>query len=205
MDKGAWWATVYLWGHKEPDTSWQLNHPLQEWSLFPPGLWKSCNQILLAFKVRFPGDPESLCWTPRLGSLTWGAQKPSQQWENFCGLVVLQFVCCPPGGYGIWFYCDCAPPPVWLRLLLCFWTWGIFFFGGFQHCPVHGYSAASWDFGVLSGGDECKSVYSAILNQSSLLLLFLKNVALFFFKGYTLFIVTIKYLLYLRELKYIYI
>ena len=126
MDKGAWWATVYLWGHKESDMSWQLNHPLQEWSLFPPGLWKSCNQILLAFKVRFPGDPQSLCWTPRLGSLTWGAQKPSQQWENFCGLVVLQFVCCPPGGYGIWFYCDCAPPPVWLRLLLCFWTWGMF-------------------------------------------------------------------------------
>ena len=72
-------------------------------------------------------------------------------------------------------------------------------FGGFQHCPVHGYSAASWDFGVLSGGDECTSFYSAILNQSSLLLLFLKSAALFFFKGYTLFIVTIKYLLYLRD------
>ena len=27
---------VYLWGHKESDTSWQLNHPLQEWSLFSP-------------------------------------------------------------------------------------------------------------------------------------------------------------------------
>jgi len=29
---------------------------LQEWSLFPPGLWKSYNQILLACKVRFLGD-----------------------------------------------------------------------------------------------------------------------------------------------------
>ena len=33
-------------------------------SLFPPGLWRSCNPILLAFRVRFPGDPQSLCWIP---------------------------------------------------------------------------------------------------------------------------------------------
>ena len=190
--------TVYPWGCKESDTSWQLNHPLQEWSLFPPVLWKSCNQIPLALKVRFPGDSQSLFWTPRLGSLTWGSE-PSQQWESFCGLVVLQFLCCPPGGYGIWFYCDCSPSPVWCGFSFVFGR-GVYFFGGFLHCPVHGYSAASWDFGVLSGGDECTSFHSAILNQSSLLLLFLKNVALFFFKGYTLFLVTIKYLLYLREL-----
>ena len=28
-------------------------------SLFPPVLWKSCNQTSLAFKVRFPGDSQS--------------------------------------------------------------------------------------------------------------------------------------------------
>ena len=29
--------------------------------------------------------------------------KPSQQWENFFGIIVLQFVGCPPRRYGIWF------------------------------------------------------------------------------------------------------
>ena len=47
--------------------------PLQEWNLFPPLLWKSYNQILLAFQVRFPRDSLSLCWSP--GWETWhGAQ-----------------------------------------------------------------------------------------------------------------------------------
>ena len=69
-------------------------------SLFPPVLWKSCNQILLAFKVRFPGDSQTLCWVPRLGSLTWGS-RPSQQWENLSDITVLQFLGHPPGGYGI--------------------------------------------------------------------------------------------------------
>ena len=94
--------------------------------LFPLVLWKSCNQIPLAFKVRFPGDSQSFCQIPRLGSLTWGWE-PSQQWENFFGIIVLQFVGHPPGGYGIWFYCDCAPPTILLQFLLCLWTWGILF------------------------------------------------------------------------------
>ena len=33
----------------------------------------------------------------------------SQQWDNFFGIIVFQFVGHPPIGYGIWFYCDCAP------------------------------------------------------------------------------------------------
>ena len=37
---------------------------LQEWNLFLPLLWKSCNQISLACKVRFPRDSLSLCWSP---------------------------------------------------------------------------------------------------------------------------------------------
>ena len=36
-----------------------------------PVLWKFCNQILLASKVKFPGDSLSLCQIPRLGNLLW--------------------------------------------------------------------------------------------------------------------------------------
>ena len=36
-----------------------------------PVLWKFCNQIPLAFKVKFPGDSQSLCQIPRLGNLFW--------------------------------------------------------------------------------------------------------------------------------------
>ena len=43
-------------------------YALQE-SLSPPKLWKFYNQILLTF--RFPGDFQSLCQIPRLGSLMW--------------------------------------------------------------------------------------------------------------------------------------
>jgi len=95
-------------------------------SLSPPVLWKSCNQIPLALKVRFPGDSQSLCWIPRLGSLMWGFET-SQQWENFFCINVLQVVGHPLGRYGIWFYCDCTSPTIWLQLILCLWTWGIFF------------------------------------------------------------------------------
>ena len=85
---------------------WVLAHtrlcacPPKVESLFPPVLWKSCNQISLAFKVRFSGDSCFHCWTPRLGSLMWGSE-PSLQWENLCGIIVLQFVGCLPGSYGI--------------------------------------------------------------------------------------------------------
>ena len=141
--------------------------------LFPLFLWKLCYQIPLCFKIRLPGDSQSLCWVLRLGSLTW-ASKPLQQWDNFfffC-IIVLQFVDHPPGGNGIWFYHDCAPPTVSLQLLLCLWTWGIFFFfGRFQHPPVNGCLTASCDFGALTGGDECMSFYSTILNQKHLFLI----------------------------------
>ena len=61
--------------------------------------WKSYNQILLAFKVRFPRDSQSLCHIPRLGSMMW-CPELSQQRENFA-IIILQFVGHPPGGYGI--------------------------------------------------------------------------------------------------------
>ena len=45
----------------------------------------------------------------------------------------------------------CIPATVFLWLFLCPWTWGNFFFDGFQHS-----SAASCDFGVLAG--KCPSI-----------------------------------------------
>ena len=39
---------------------------------------------------------------------------------------------------------------------------GVSFFGGIQHFPVDGCSAASCNFGVFSGEDECTPFYSAI-------------------------------------------
>ena len=67
-------------------------------SLFPPVLWKSYNQIALALNARFPGNsPGWEAW--------YGAQ-------NFFGIIVLQSVGHPPGGYGILFYFDCTPPTV---------------------------------------------------------------------------------------------
>ena len=94
-------------------------------SLFPPVLWKSYNQIPLSFKARFHGGSQSLCRIPRLGSLMWGSE-PSQQLDNFA-ITVLPFVHHPSSGYGIWFYCDGAPPTIPLWHHLCLWTRGIFF------------------------------------------------------------------------------
>ena len=42
---------------------------------------------------------------------------------------------------------------------------GVSFFGGIQHSPVHGCSAASFNFGVLAGEDECMSFYPTILDK----------------------------------------
>ena len=52
--------------------------------------WKFCNQIPLAFKVKFPGGSQSLCLIPRLGNLLWPLEL-LQQCENFFGIIVLQF------------------------------------------------------------------------------------------------------------------
>ena len=137
-------------------------------SPFPPVLSKSCNKVLLAFKVWFFRNSSSCCQTPKLGSLTWGSE-PSLQWVDLCGVSVLQFVSHPPSSYGIWFYCDCAPPTVSLWLLLCLWM-GAIFFGEFQYLPVDDCSAVSCDSGALTRGNEHTSFYSAILNQSGLVI-----------------------------------
>ena len=154
-----------LWGHCSfpwvPMCTLLCVCPPRVESLFPPVLLKSCNQIPLAFEVWFSWNSSSRCRTPRLGSLTWGS-KPSLHWVDFCGVSVLQFLSHTPGSYGIWFYCDCAPPSVSLWLLLCLWMWGISF-GEFQCLPVDDCSAVSCDSGALARGSECTSFHSAIL------------------------------------------
>ena len=52
-----------------------------------PVLWKFCNQIPLASKVKFPGGSQSLCPIPRLGNLL-RVLELSKQCKNFfiiCG------------------------------------------------------------------------------------------------------------------------
>ena len=95
-------------------------------SLFPLVLWKSCNQIQLAFRVRFSGDSFS-CWTPRLRRWMWGSD-PSQQWEHFFYIIVLQFVVHPPGGNEIWVCYDCAPPTTCWSFFFIFGCGAFFFF-----------------------------------------------------------------------------
>ena len=96
--------------------------PLRVKSLISPVRWRCCDQILLVFKIRFPGDSQFLGQIVRLGSLMWGLE-PSQLCESFFAIIVLQFVGHQPSR--IWFYGNCAPPTILLRLLLCPWTRGI--------------------------------------------------------------------------------
>ena len=58
----------------------------------------------------------------------------------------------------------CAPPTVLLWLLLCIWTWGIFF-DEFQCLPVDDCPAVSCDSGVLTRGSESTSFCSTISVQ----------------------------------------
>ena len=84
------WALVY--------TRFCLCPPRLE-PLFPPVLWKSYNQILLAVKARFPGGSQPLCWIPRLGGLMWGSE-PWQEWKNIFVTIALQLWVTHPAGAG---------------------------------------------------------------------------------------------------------
>ena len=87
--------------------SWVLVHivfcTLQE--SVSPVLWKFYNPIPLAFKVKFPGGSQSLCWIPRLGNLLC-ALELSEQCENFFDVIVLQIVC----WVALWWGSQEAPP-----------------------------------------------------------------------------------------------
>ena len=56
-----------------------------------PVLWKFCNQIPLAIKVKFPGSSQSLCQILGLWNTLW-ALELSQQCENLFHIIILQFV-----------------------------------------------------------------------------------------------------------------
>ena len=182
MSLSSWWDTVtpasagdppalagrsgsVTYGVTAPSPGSQCTYyfvcALPDWSLFPPVLSRSCNQIPLTFIVWFSRNSSSRCWTSRLGSLTWGSE-PSLQCVDFCGISVVQFVSHPPSSYGICLYCDCAPPTVSLWLL-CLWKLDIFFCE-FQCFPVNDFSAVSCDSGALARGSESTFFYSAIFN-----------------------------------------
>ena len=131
-------------------------------SLFPPVLLKSCNQILLAFKVWFSRNSSSHCRTPRLGSLTW-VSDPLLQWVDFCGISILQFVSHPPSSHGIWFYCACTPPTISVASPLCLDVGYLFWWVPVSSCWCC--SAVSCDSSALTRGSESTSFYSAIWNQ----------------------------------------
>ena len=90
-------------------------------------------------------------------------------WLSLCGVSWCTRFCLIPlsisGRYGVWFQ-------MWfLPLLPSCWGFsfalghGVSFFGEIQHFPINGCSAASCNFGILPGEDECRSFYSAILAQ----------------------------------------
>ena len=69
-------------------------------------------------------------------------------------------------GMGFDFKHDFTPPTIFLGFSFALGC-GISFFGGIQHSPVDGSSAASCNFGVLTEEDELTSFYSAILRVIS--------------------------------------
>ena len=75
---GSWWTQGFVCALQES---------------VPPVLWDVYNQIPLAFKIKFPGDSQSLCWIPRLENLLWALEILQQLgellWYNcspVCGL-----------------------------------------------------------------------------------------------------------------------
>ena len=118
-------------------------------SLFPLVLGKSCNQIPLGFKVRFPGDSQ--------------AGKPAVGFWTFTALGgLLRYHCShPPSGCGIWFCRDYTSPAILLQLLV--FGCGVCFFGSFQPPPVDACSTVSRDLGALTAGHEHPPFYSSHL------------------------------------------
>ena len=82
---------------------------------FPPSPMELLNRSLVGLQSQMLGGFFLWCQIPGLRSLMWGL-KLSLLWENFCNIIILQFVDCPTTGYGIWLHHKCAP----LTLLLWF-------------------------------------------------------------------------------------
>ena len=127
-------------------------------SLFPPVLWKSYNHILLAFKARFPGDPQSLCHVPRLGGLM-GVQDLHNSGRTSLVLLFSSLWVIHSVGVGF----DFIMIVPFLPSHFAFWS-GASLLAVFQHPPADSCSTAIGNFHALTG-DEHMSFYSATLNQ----------------------------------------
>ena len=69
-------------------------------SVFPPVLWSTCAQALLAFSAKFSGGSYSQSQISRLRNLMYDLEL-FLLWESPCDIVIFQFVGCPFSGYGI--------------------------------------------------------------------------------------------------------
>ena len=114
-----------------------------------------CNRPLLTYTST--GDIRTQVWL----SLCWFS-------GSCCAQGFIQVFQASLAGMGSNSKCDFAPPTILLGPLLCLEP-GVNFFGGIQHSSVDGCSAVSHNFAVLSGEDEHKFFYSAILWLKDLL------------------------------------
>ena len=129
---------------------------LQDWSLFFPSvLWKSYNQILLAFRVRFPGLPVPLS-DPMAG-------KPDMGFRTFTTLREL-----------LWHYCSpaCGSPTQKIWDLIFFMTvclllsnLGFFFFSGCGVCSFGGFQCHPVWLQIFAGCPPAKLVAILVLSQ----------------------------------------
>ena len=119
----------------------------------------------------YPGllHPEPLPLKPSIADHTSAGNSQTLFWLSLCGVS------------GSWCALGLFEPSEHLQrvwslilnmispLLLSFWGFSfalghrVSYFGGIQHSPVQGCSAASYNFGVLAWEDERASFYSAIL------------------------------------------
>ena len=120
--------------------------------LFPLVLWKSCNQIPLAFKVRFPGDSQSLCQIARLEACC-GVQNLHNSGRTSLVLLFSSLWVTYPAGMGFDFIVIVLLLPSCCGFFFVFGH-GVSFFGMFRHPPMDGCLIGSGDFGNLKGGDE---------------------------------------------------
>ena len=139
---------------------------LQDWSVWFP---QSCGSPVI--KSHWPSRSDSL-----------GIPRPFVRFsglEAWCGAQNFH----NSGRTSLVLLLSCLGSPTWWELdLILLWlhpscylteasscfSMGVYFFGGFQRPPVNGCSATSCNFGVLTGGSECTSFYSAILKQMRL-------------------------------------
>ena len=150
---------------------WAVELP-QQWKL----LWYTFSPVC-GLSGTHATPPRSAA--PRAPALAAGHCWPSPPQEANTQRQVCLVLCGVPGswctlsfvwalraslvGMGIDSKPDFTPPTILLGLILCPWTWSIFFWWDPTFSPVDGCSVVSCNYGVLTGENECTSFYSAIL------------------------------------------